>query len=185
MRKVILFLFILIVFIACQSSSPKPTKGIPPLSGESAPSATHQEMLLAINKTRTQGTICNDQTKSAVGSLKWHQKLSGAAKTKVRDVLTQSRSKEITLNENTPPPHRDSTGQFVEHRVAAQEYDYLYVGENLAYVSNGQAEVFATIEAWKASASHCDEMMKGRSKEVGVYFEAGVWATVFGEQQSR
>ena len=74
----------------------------------------------------------------------------------------------------------DSTGGQVNNRVGAQGYNYLKIGEILAGAHDGQPAISRAINGWENSPSHCYAIMTSRFKEVGIYFEAGVWAVVFG-----
>ncbi len=151
-----------------------------PLDGEVAPTSLHNEMLITINSMRTQGTICNDEYKSSVLSVYWNKELAGASKTQVKDILNRVKSGEINIA-NKVPPHLDSTGGYVDDRVIAQGYSFEKAGEILASTHNGATSITGVIQTWKASSNHCNTIMASDFEEVGIYFESGVWAVVFGD----
>lgn len=150
-------------------------------SGNLVPNAVEILMITGINLLRKQGISCQGKAFAPVGALDWNIALSGAAKTHVRDLLERQKRHEFDLS-NITPPHLGSDGKRVDDRVSAQGYTFNMVAENLASVATGSASIDTVIESWKVShLGHCEAMMMGSLKEVGVYFEDGVWAAVFAE----
>ncbi len=182
LRNISILVIIVSILTACgQIAKSLPNQvGLSPLSGEATPSSIQNNMLSAINSVRTQGTTCDGVFLDNAYTISWNEKLAGAAKTQVKDILNRVSSGEINLKTQAPP-HTDSTGGRVDNRVDAQDYNFKKVGEILASVSNGSAAINSVIKAWQASPSHCKEMMKSRFEEVGIYFESGLWAVVFGD----
>ncbi len=171
------------VLTACGQVATLPTQvqdDLSPLSGEATATGVHNDMLATINEVRTQGTTCNGVSRSSVASVAWNEELAGAAKTQVKDLLNRANSGDINLNTQAPP-HVDSAGNRVDDRADAQGYNFKKVGEILASVSNGSAFINGVIAGWQASPSHCNAIMTGQFEEVGIYFEDGVWAAVFGD----
>ncbi len=159
--------------------STQPQGGLSPLNGDATATGVHNEMLSALNTVRTQGTTCNGVTRNSVASVAWNAKLAGAAKTQVKDILSRANSGEINLATQAPP-HVDSTGGRVDERADAQGYKFDEVAEILVRVSSNSTSVEIPIQGWKASLSHCNAIMSDNFEEVGIYFEDGVWAAVFG-----
>ncbi len=171
------------ILTACGQIATTPTStqdDLSPLSGEATATGVHNDMLSVLNTVRTQGTTCNGVARSSVASVSWNDKLAGAAKTQVKDILNRANSGEINLVTQAPP-HVDSAGNRVDNRADSQGYSFKKVGEILASVSNGSAFINGVIQGWQASPSHCDAIMTGNFEEVGIYFEDGVWAAVFGD----
>ncbi len=150
---------------------------------ESIATGVHSEMLSAINTTRTQGITCKGIFLSRVPSVSWNKKLAKVAKAQVENILYRVNSGEINLATQAPP-HLDSTGGRVSDRVYIHNYNFRKVGEVLASVSNGTAFIDGVIQGWQDSLSHSKVIMASNFEEVGIHFEDGVWAAVFGESIS-
>ena len=151
--------------------------------GEFTPSTNHLAMLNAINQARSQPHICHTGEVAASSALDWNQALSGAAKTIVKNILARVDSGQLDLTK-TAPPHEDSSGNRVGGRASNQGYDFARVGENLAYAPHpsGDPLTVPVVQAWLGSSKgHCEEMLFADYEDLGVYFERGVWATVFGK----
>ena len=180
--SILITVTIVSILTACGQVTSLPTQprdDLSPLSGEVTPTGVHSEMLSALNTVRTQGTTCNGKFHDSVDSVSWNEKLAGAAKTQVKDILNRANSGEINLAMQAPP-HVDSAGNRVDNRASAQGYSFKKVGEILASVSTGTAYINGVIQGWQGSTSHCEAIMTGQFEEVGIYFENGVWAAVFG-----
>ena len=184
---VILMIIKIMLIVSCGRITifPPFKDGLAPLNGDEVASGQNKEMLLAINMIRVKGSACGKVFYGNVSSLRWNKKLAGAARTKVQDLLDQNRTGKINLAMNTLP-HIDSSGNGVGSRANAQGYNYRKIGENLAYVyvSTNSPSVKSVVENWKYSAQHCKALMDSRFKEIGVYFEGGVWAAVFAQPKS-
>ena len=179
---ILITIAIVSILTACGQVATLPTQvqdDLTPLSGDATATGVHNDMLSTINSVRTQGTTCNGVARGSVSSVSWNEKLAGAAKTQVKDILNRVNSGEINLSTQAPP-HVDSAGNRVDDRANAQGYSFKKVGEILASVSNGSAFINGVIAGWQASPSHCEAIMTGQFEEVGIYFEDGVWAAVFG-----
>lgn len=156
-----------------------PPNKVTPASGDILPGALELLMLTSINYIRTSGLTCQNTYYPPVEALSWNMLLSGASKTHIKNLLLRQSQGEFDLSQ-TAPPHTDGEGKRVNDRVTAQGYDFSLVGENLASVSDGSASIIGVIESWKTSLSgHCEAMMLDEFEEVGLYFEAGLWAAVF------
>ncbi len=179
---ILITIAIVSILTACGQVATLPTQvqdDLTPLSGDATATGVHNDMLSTINSVRTQGTTCNGVARGSVSSVSWNEKLAGAAKTQVKDILNRVNSGEINLSTQAPP-HVDSAGNRVDDRANAQGYSFKKVGEILASVSNGSAFINGVIAGWQASPSHCEAILTGQFEEVGIYFEDGVWAAVFG-----
>ena len=77
---------IALVLTACGNTTAT-KKGLLPLNGEATATGVNSEMALAINTVRTQGTTCDNILLNGVSNVSWNQKLAGAAKTQVKDLL--------------------------------------------------------------------------------------------------
>ena len=137
------------------------------------------DMLIAINSVRVQGTTCDNVFQNSINNVSWNYKLAGAAKTLVKDILNRTNSDtEISLIQALS--HVDSSGNRVDQRVKAQGYNYQKLGEILAALSNGSASIDKVIKSWQNSPRHCHVIMASSFKDIGIYFESGIWAVVFG-----
>ncbi len=181
--SILITVTIVSILTACgqiASSPTHPKDDLAPLSGDATATGLHSEMLSAINTVRTQGTTCNGKSQGGVARVSWNEKLAGAAKTQVKDILNRANSGEINLATQAPP-HVDSAGNRVDDRAHDQGYSFKKVGEILASVSNGSPFINGVIQGWQGSNSHCAAIMASSFEEVGIYFEDGVWAAVFGD----
>ena len=169
-----LALLITLLLASCQITTVETLKG-------TAPTPTEAQMLKVINRVRTIDQTCNGTLYKKSNPVVWNEKLQGAAMTHVKDVL-QMHSDE-TINVRTEaPPHLGSDYKRVDRRTADQGYKFNLVAENLASTSNTDPNIALIVLSWLGSAAgHCEAIVTPEFKDVGLYFEDGVWAVVFAE----
>lgn len=150
------------------------------LAGNNAPTQTEKELLQQINTIRQQGQSCQETFYESSDAFVWNTALAGAAKTHVKDVLAMAAAGTINVRTHAPP-HVGSDGLRVDSRAKSQGYEFRTIAENLASSSNASPNTEKVLNSWLASTKgHCEVLVRGELKDVGLYFENGVWAAVFG-----
>jgi len=184
-----LLLYAVIFFTACSELPPvsgevgNPTAkpNIEVLSGNTAPSQIEEDLFQRINTLRRNGQICQGVSYAKSNSLVWNIALAGAAKTHVADVLKLHADGVINIRTNAPP-HEGSDGKRVNSRVESQGYQFNTIAENLASASNASPNTDKVLSSWLTSTQgHCEVLVQDNFQDIGLYFENGVWAAVFGE----
>ena len=160
------------------------TPGLNVLAGSSKPGDYEALMLAKINYLRKKGHSCQNVAFEATADLIWNKKLSGAAKSHVKDIISMTSKGELDLSKMAPP-HEGSDGYKVNTRVTNQGYEFNTVAENLASSANGSLAMHATYLSWLASTEgHCEVLVRDDLTEIGLYFEDGIWAAVLGSPKS-
>lgn len=166
-----------------QVSNPsvKPTLGS--LAGNNTPSQVETYLLNKINTLRQNGQSCQGKFYASSNAVEWNIALAGAAKTHVKDVLAMHA--EGTINVRTKaPPHIGSDGKRVDSRAQSQGYVFKTIAENLASSSNASPNTDKVLASWLSSSQgHCEVLVRADLEDIGLYFENGVWAAVFGESR--
>lgn len=161
------------------NSIEKPT--LESLAGNSAPSETEKYVLQKINTLRQNGQSCQGKFYASSDPLVWNMALAGAAKTHVKDVLALHTQGVINVRTQAPP-HIGSDGQRVDSRAKNQGYIFNTIAENLASGSNASPNSDKVLDSWLASSrGHCEVLVRENLEDIGLYFENGVWAAVFGD----
>lgn len=164
-----------------QPSIPVAKPTLESLAGNSTPSETENYLLQEINTLRQNSQSCQGKFYASSDSLEWNTALAGAAKTHVKDVLALHAQGTINVRIQAPP-HVGSDGQRVDSRAQSQGYTFNTIAENLASSSNASPNTDKVLVSWLASTSgHCEVLVRGDLEDVGLYFEDGVWAAVFGD----
>lgn len=157
----------------------KPT--LESLAGNNTPSQTERYLLDKINSIRQKGQSCQGKFYAASAPLEWNIALAGAAKTHVKDVLNQYAQGIIDVRK-AAPPHVGSDGKRVDDRAKNQGYVFDTIAENLASGSNASPNTDKVLESWLSSTrGHCEVLVRDNLLDIGLYFENGVWAAVFGD----
>ena len=156
----------------------KPTLGA--LAGNNAPSQIEEDLLQRINNIRQTGQSCQGNFYASSEAIIWNTALAGAAKTHVKDVLGLHAQGAINVRTQAPP-HVGSDGKRVDSRAKDQGYVFNTIAENLASSSNASPNTDKVLASWLSSTrGHCEVLVRSDLKDVGLYFENGVWAAVFG-----
>jgi hypothetical protein len=117
----------------------------PKLYNDISLSATAQELINMTNEYRQDNNLL---------SLRINPRLTQAAVNKARDIIT-----------NQHFDHSSVDGQRFSQWIKDVDYQYLYVGENLAIDFDNNQDLFA---AWLESTSHKDNIEKPQYQEIGV-----------------
>ncbi|TKG96387.1 CAP domain-containing protein [Puteibacter caeruleilacunae] len=125
-----------------------------------------QEIMRLINDARTKGVTRNGTYYPPVGKVTWNKTLETVALQHSKDMV-----------DNDFFSHTSSDGTSMAQRVKDANYDYRYVGENVAY---GFPTEKAVVEAWLDSPGHCRNIMNKNYTEMGVGRYEDHWTQDFG-----
>lgn len=163
----------ILILIGCQGA-PKSTVGT-----SNIPDPTQQNYLNSFNQVRSTAHVCKDNIATASNDggsygpsapLHWNSLLASAALAHAQDVYNN--------NLTASNPHVGSDGSTVGPRVNRANYDYLEVGENIAWDLTPNS-INTALEAWLASDSgHCQALMNGKYIDLGLAEYNGIWVMV-------
>lgn len=129
------------------------------------------QVIAEINKRRAAGAKCGGVSKAKVGAVKLNAQLRCASRRHSKDMVAKNFFS-----------HTGSNGWTPWQRIQAAGYVYKNAAENIAA---GQATAIAVVNGWMGSTGHCNNIMNGVLKEVGVgYYPGGAyghyWTQDFG-----
>lgn len=133
---------------------------------ETPTEAYQQEMLALINEVRSYDSDCGGDVVAATEALRWDSRLYAAA-------LAHATS----MNDKNYFSHEGDDGSDVATRVQRADYNWKYVGENIAF---DFAEVATVNAGFENSPTHCKVMNNAVYTEVGVANVGKYWVVVFG-----
>ena len=130
------------------------------------------QVITEINKRRAAGATCGGVVKPKVAVLTLNTKLRCASRKHSKDMVV-----------NNFFSHTGSNGSTPWARIQAAGYVYTNAAENIAA---GQTTALAVVNGWMASTGHCNNIMNGVLKEVGVGYYPGstyghYWTQDFGK----
>jgi uncharacterized protein YkwD len=170
---------------------PTPPAGVPP--GETAPptveslpdndycrpvsaasaaeAALEQQILELTNAARAQGATCGGKAYPPVGALVMDPALRCAARAHSKDMIDRKFF-----------DHTNPSGEGPSQRVTKTGFVWRSWGENIAA---GNATAAQTMQQWLTSAGHCQNLMNGGYRQIGVGYRPGgsyrhYWTQVFG-----
>lgn len=131
------------------------------------------QVITEVNKRRAAGATCGGVVKPPAAALTLNTKLRCAARKHSKDMVV-----------NNFFSHTGSNGWTPWQRIQAAGYVYTNAAENIAA---GQTTALAVVNGWMASTGHCNNIMNGVLKEIGVaYYPGGTyghyWTQDFGKQ---
>ena len=125
-----------------------------------------QEMLNEVNKLRKNGCMCGQDSMPPVRELRWNSILEEAALLYAKDMYQHNYFDHKGLDSSLPIQRAERIG-----------YKGVAVGENLA---RGYTSISEVMQAWKASESHCKNMMDSSYCEMGAATTNQYWVLEFG-----
>ena len=125
-----------------------------------------QEMLDAINDVRAVPRKCGNTMFPSAGPVGWDYLLEQAAQRHSTDMF-----------DNGFFSHEGSDGTNASHRVSDTGYEWLSIGENIAF---GFATIDGVINGWLSSPGHCANIMSPYWQHMGVSKVDKYWTQVFG-----
>jgi uncharacterized protein YkwD len=128
-------------------------------------------MLASVNALRKAGCTCSGRKMKPVSPLKWNPLLKNAAQGHANDMFEQK-----YFN------HQSRDGRSFDERVTQAGYNWMAVGENIAF---GQKTLESVMAAWKKSGGHCQQMMDKNVTEMGAARTGNYWVQDFGKPMRR
>lgn len=132
-----------------------------------------QQLLVQINRARTEARQCGDQAFAAAPSLSWNATLGSVAEAHSRAMANGNYF-----------DHKDRDGHTPGDRAELAGYTGTAIGENIAAGLDSPQRV---IEGWLASPGHCANLMNPQFRELGAAYaidpksDAGIyWTALFG-----
>ena len=125
-----------------------------------------QAFIDAVNTYRQNGCTCGSQAMPPVAALNWDALLTIAAQRHANDML-----------DNDFFSHTGSDGSSSSGRVTDAGYNWLSVGENIAF---GYTGIETVVDAWIDSEDHCRNIMNASFTEMGAAQKGKYWVQTFG-----
>lgn len=125
-----------------------------------------QQVLTLTNQRRQAGATCGATPYPAVAPLTMSPALRCAARLHAKDMASRS-----YFSHTTPE------GVTFSQRITSAGYDWRTVGENIA---SGYPTPDAVVSGWMQSAGHCQNIMNGAFRDLGVGYFSGYWVQDFG-----
>jgi uncharacterized protein YkwD len=126
-----------------------------------------QLMLDEVNALRVKGCKCPDgQYYAPTVPLKWNEQLATAAQTHAEDMVRRGFFS-----------HVNPDGVGFSERIEAAGYPWMVIGENIA---NGYTSVKETVDAWRRSKGHCNNLMNPEFREMGAAKANQFWVQELG-----
>ena len=125
-----------------------------------------QKLLEIVNSYRAKKCNCGSNELGPVPPVKWNANLERAAKQHT-DYMNKTGNFSHFWADGTTP------GQ----RIYKNNYDYSFCGENIA---SGNFTEERVVQEWMNSPSHCEKIMNGNYKEMGIAKTGNYWAQEFG-----
>ncbi len=112
------------------------------------------DVLTLVNQKRAAGATCGGVAKPKVAALTLDTKLRCAARKHSKDMGTKNFFS-----------HTGSNGSSFSQRITSAGYTWTGAGENIAA---GQTTPTAVMNSWMTSTGHCNNIMNGTFKHLGV-----------------
>lgn len=116
------------------------------------------QVLTLVNQKRAAGATCGGVYKPPVAALTLDTKLRCAARKHSKD-----------MGDNNFFSHTGSNGSTPWQRITSAGYTYTAAGENIAA---GHSTALSVVNGWMASTGHCNNIMNGAYKNLGVGYYA-------------
>jgi len=136
------------------------------------PQAVAERVVELVNRARSQGRRCGQESFPSTAPLAMAGPLQAAAEAHATDMAAREKF-----------AHRGSDGSEPRDRVRRAGYAARLTGENIAFAPETAEEVVA---GWLASPGHCANIMDGRFRHTGVGVATGLrngqlyWVQTFG-----
>jgi uncharacterized protein YkwD len=148
------------------------TAGQAPPAPQPSPAAAAARVVDLVNRARSQGRRCGNESFPATAPLATAQPLQAAAESHARDMAAREYF-----------AHRGADGSEPRDRIRRAGYESRLSGENIAFAPESADEVVA---GWLASPGHCANLMDARFRHTGVGLATGringqiYWVQTFG-----
>lgn len=119
-----------------------------------SPSDIRKNSIALVNKARSISRLCGTESFQSASPVIWNEKLQAIAEKHAKDMA-----------DNDFFSHTGSDGSKIGERAAAQDYNWIIVGENIfGGVENSQQAV----AGWLESPGHCENIMNPDFEEMGI-----------------
>jgi uncharacterized protein YkwD len=159
-RKHILMLILGFALTACASNE----EAVKPKDD-----SEKEELLRLVNDLRSKGCTCGNRVMLPAPAVQWNNTLESVAFRHSED-----------MRKNGYFSHTGKDGSSPGDRITAAGYRWSMYSENIA---NGQKSASEVFTAWRNSPTHCQNMMGGGYKEMGVGRSGDYWTQVFATQR--
>lgn len=165
------FAFVSMFQTACTSLSPEEEEQQNSEEEETiaAPPGFATDILAEVNSFRQVGYQCGNQQMPAVGLLSWSAELASAALLHAQDMA-----------DNTHFSHRGTNGSTSAQRAEAAGYDWITIGENIAF---GHPDISSVVQGWMDSKDHCKNIMNPAFKDMGAGERGAYWSQTLGARR--
>lgn len=127
------------------------------------------EILAEVNHFRQVGYQCGNKQMPAVTPLSWNTELAQAALLHAQDMA-----------DNSHFSHKGTNGSTSAQRAEAAGYDWITVGENIAF---GYPDISTVVQGWMDSKDHCKNIMNPAFKEMGAGEKGTYWSQTLGARR--
>lgn len=107
-----------------------------------------------LNELRLHGAACPGGAMAAAALVAWNERLADAAQVQAREMARLGRMS-----------HRDGKDRGLGERLRAAGYPFRIAVENVAV---GFASIDDVVDAWLESEGHCENLMNGSVRELGL-----------------
>ena len=127
------------------------------------------DFLAEVNHFRQVGYQCGNRQMPAVAPLSWNTELAQAALLHAQDMA-----------DNNHFSHKGTSGSTSAQRAEAAGYDWITVGENIAF---GYPDISTVVQGWMDSKDHCKNIMNPAFKEMGAGEKGTYWSQTLGARR--
>ena len=127
------------------------------------------QLLELINKQRAAGCNCGNKKMPKVAAVTYNSLL---------DVSSLRHANDMKRKDFFS--HTGSDKSNFSKRITESGYVWRFAGENIA---KGQLNALEVFQDWKKSASHCENLMNGNYKELGLAHVNDIWVQDFGTRK--
>lgn len=134
-----------------------------------APSGFAADILAQVNHFRQLGYRCGNKQMPAVAPLRWNTELAKAALLHAQDMA-----------DNSHFSHKGTNGSTSAQRAEAAGYDWITVGENIAF---GYPDISTVVQGWMDSKDHCKNIMNPAFQDMGAGEKGTYWSQALGARR--
>lgn len=163
--------FALVFQTACTSLSPEEEEQQDTEAEETLapPPGFAEDILAEVNSFRAVGYQCGNRQMPAVAPLSWSAELASAALLHAQDMA-----------DNSHFSHKGTNGSTSAQRAEASGYDWITIGENIAY---GHPDISGVVQGWMDSKDHCKNIMNPAFKDMGAGEKGAYWSQTLGARR--
>ncbi len=157
-----------VFFYSCKKDNNTPVQSVKPPATDSGTAINQSLLLQLVNNVRKAGCTCGTTAMPPVNPVTWNDTLAKVA-------LDHS----IDMDQNNYFSHTGLDGSSPGDRLTQAGYIWTSYGENIAFNYPDEQSV---MNAWLQSEGHCENIMDGGFKEMGVGRDGAYWTQDFGSR---